>query len=158
MAKLIRSILYVLQSWKNSINCYNANILAPKIVVVKIANCLITASYSGDSNYSVSVSNVVVQVVKDKNKATINLSSSLNPSDVGQSVKFTAAMSPINATGTVQFQIDGKNFGSAVGLSGGSASFSKSDLTAVTHNITAAYSGDDNFDGSNSSGISQVIK
>ena len=112
----------------------------------------ITASYNSDSNYSVSVSNVVVQVVKDKNKATVNLTSSLNPSDVGQSVKFTATMSPNNATGTVQFQIDGKNFGSAVGLSGGKAtSGSTSSLTAGNHNITAIYSGDSTYAGSTDS-------
>ena len=117
----------------------------------------ITASYSGDTTYSVSLSNVVVQVVKDKNKATINLSSSLNPSDVGQSVKFTATMSPGNATGTVQFQIDGKNFGSAVTLSGGKAtSGSTITLIAGNHNITAVYSGDTTYAGSTSSLVQKV--
>jgi hypothetical protein len=117
----------------------------------------ITASYNGDSNYSVSVSNVVMQVVKDKNKATINLSSSLNPSDVGQSVKFTATMSPGNATGTVQFQIDGKNLGGAVKLSGGKAiSDSTTSLTAGNHNITAVYSGDTTYAGSTDSLVQKV--
>jgi len=118
----------------------------------------ITAGYSGDSNYSVSLSNVVVQVVKDKNKATINLSSSLNPSDVGQLVKFTATMSPGNATGTVQFKIDGTNFGSPVTLSGGQAiSGPTKTLTAGNHNITAVYSGDTTYAGSTDS-LAQKVK
>ena len=71
----------------------------------------ITASYNGDSNNDPSVSNVVVQVVNSKNKATVNLSSNNNPSVYGQSVTFTATVSPSAATGTVQFQIDGTNFG-----------------------------------------------
>ena len=118
----------------------------------------ITASYSGDSNYSVSLSNVVVQVVNAKVKATINLSSSLNPSDIGQSVKFTATMSPNNAMGTVQFQIDGKNFGSPVNLSsGGKAdSGSTTSLTAGNHNITAIYSGDTTYAGSTSNLLQKV--
>ena len=117
----------------------------------------ITASYSGDSNYSVSLSYVVVQVVKDKNKPTINLSSSVNPSDVGQSVKFTATMSPSSATGTVQFQIDGKNFGSAAGVSGGKAtSGSTTSLTAGNHNISAVYSGDTTYAGNTDSLVQKV--
>ena len=100
---------------------------------------------------------MVVQVVKDKNKATITLTSSLNPSDVGQPVKFTATVSPNNATGTVQFQIDGKNFGNVVTLSDGSASFSKSDLVADSHNITAVYSGNSIY-GSSTSNLVQKVK
>jgi predicted secreted protein len=117
----------------------------------------ITASYSGDPNYSVSLSTVVVQVVKDKNKATINLSSNHNPSDFGQSVTFTATMSPGNATGTVQFQIDGKKLGGAVKLSGGKAiSDSTTTLTAGNHNITAVYSGDTTYAGSTDSLVQKV--
>jgi hypothetical protein len=117
----------------------------------------ITASYSGDSNYSVSLSNLVVQVVKDKNKANVTLTSSANPSDVGQSVKFTATVSPNDAKGTVQFQIDGKNFGSAVTLSGGTAtSGSTTTLTAGNHNITATYSGDTTYAGSTANLVQKV--
>jgi hypothetical protein len=48
--------------------------------------------------------------------------SSINPSVSGQSVTFTATVSsgsPGTITGTVQFQTNGVNFGSAVVLSGG---------------------------------------
>jgi Bacterial Ig-like domain (group 3) len=116
----------------------------------------ITASYSGDSNYSVSLSNMVVQVVKDKNKATINLSSSLNPSDVGQSVKFTASVTPKTASGSITFYDGNTSLGSA-NLSGGSASLSTNKLTVGNHNITAVYSGDTTYAGSTDS-LAQKVK
>ena len=54
---------------------------------------------------------------------TTALGSSLNPSTYGQSVTFTATVSGEGGppTGTVQFKTNGVNFGSAVTLSGGSA-------------------------------------
>ena len=56
---------------------------------------------------------------------------------------FTATVSPSAATGTVQFQIDGTNFGGAVTVSGGKAvSGSTTSLTIGSHNITATYSGE----------------
>jgi hypothetical protein len=98
-----------------------------------------------------------MQVVKDKNKANVNLSSNHNPSDVKQSVTFTATVSPNNAKGTVQFKIDGNNFGSPVTLSGGKAiSDSTTSLTAGNHNITAVYSGDTTYAGSTDSLVQKV--
>ena len=118
----------------------------------------ITASYNGDSNNDPSVSNVVVQVVNSKNKATVNLSSNNNPSVYGQSVTFTATVSPSAATGTVQFQIDGTNFGGAVNVSGSKAvSGSTSSLCIGSHNITAVYSGDSTYGGSTASLVQKVL-
>ena len=75
-----------------------------------------------------------------------SLTSSANPSAYGQSVTFTAAISPIPDGGTVQFQIDGTNFGSAVTVSNGSVTSNPvSTLTVTNHTITAVYSGDNNF-------------
>jgi hypothetical protein len=67
-------------------------------------------------------------------------------------------MSPGNATGTVQFKIDGTNFGSPVTLSGGQAiSGPTKTLTAGNHNITAVYSGDTTYAGSTDS-LAQKVK
>ena len=69
----------------------------------------------------------------------------------GQSVSFTATVGPPASgdptpTGSVQFQIDGSNFGTAVTLDNGSAtSDAISTLTAVGHTITALYSGDPTY-------------
>jgi hypothetical protein len=50
---------------------------------------------------------------------------------------------PATATGTVQFQIDNVNFGSALTLSGGQATSGMiSTLTVGGHSVSAIYSGD----------------
>ena len=117
----------------------------------------ITASYSGDANYDVSTSNMVSQVVNPKNSAKVTLSSSLNPSVYGQSVTFTATLSPSAATGMVQFWIDGTNFGSPANISGGKAvSGSTTSLSIGSHNITAVYSGDSTY-GSNTASLVQKV-
>jgi hypothetical protein len=57
-------------------------------------------------------------------------------------VSFTSTISPSAATGSIQFVIDGVNFGSPVTVSGGSAiSGSTSSLTAGTHTVTATFTG-----------------
>ena len=118
----------------------------------------ITASYGGDATNDVSTSNVVMQVVNSKNSAKVTLSSSLNPSVYGQSVSFTATLSPSAATGTVQFQIDGTNFGGAVTISGGKAiSGSTASLSIGSHNITAVYSGDSTYSSSTASLVQKVL-
>jgi YVTN family beta-propeller protein len=77
--------------------------------------------------------------------------SSQNPSTYGQSITFNAVVSSASPpTGTVQFNIDGSNFGVPVTLSGGSASSNAiTTLSAANHVISASYSGDINFDASN---------
>jgi hypothetical protein len=76
---------------------------------------------------------------------TTAISSSQNPSTYGQAVSFTATVAGNSPTGTVQFTIDGNNFGSPVTLSGGSAtSGSTSTLSVGNHTVTAVYSGNSN--------------
>ena len=83
---------------------------------------------------------------------TTTLTSSLNPSTVGQQVTFTAVvsagLSPETPTGTVTFTIDGQAQ-TPVPLSvvGGvdEAKFVTSTLTSGQHSVTAAYSGDSTF-------------
>lgn len=97
---------------------------------------------------------------------TTTLASNLNPSNFGEQVTFTAtvAESPTQASadpsGTVDF-IDTSN-GNAVicdnvAIVGGSAQCQTSSLTASTHDIRADYSGDGNFDPSQSNIVAQVI-
>jgi hypothetical protein len=75
--------------------------------------------------------------------------SSLNPSVFGQTVTFTANVTPTTGsgtpTGTVQFLDGNNNLGAPVTLSGGSAALPISTLGAGAHGITAVYSGDSNF-------------
>jgi hypothetical protein len=119
----------------------------------------ITAVYSGDANFAGSTSNKLSQVV-NKATTTTALTSSLNPSIVGQTVKLTATVSGKfggTATGKVTFSNGSKSLGTAT-LSGGKAVLTTTALPAGTDSITAAYGGDTNFSGSKSSALNQVVK
>ena len=81
-------------------------------------------------------------------KTCTSVTSSQNPSTFGQPVIFTAKVTGSGGipTGTVQFQIDGTNFGSPISLTNGSASTAAiSNLAVGNHSVTAAYSGDGNY-------------
>jgi hypothetical protein len=105
-------------------------------------------------------------VVKSQNSTpagtTTALVSSVNPSDVGQSLTFTATVTSAagTPTGTVQFKIDGANSGPPVILnSSGVAQLTTSTLTAGTHTVTAAYNGDANFTASSGTLVGgQVVR
>ena len=114
----------------------------------------ITAQYNGDATYSGSSSSTLSHTV-NKAATTTTLTSNRNPANGGQSVTFTAAVSPA-ATGTVQF-FDGTTLIGSAALSAGSASVSTSSLSAGTHSMTATYVGDANFTGSTSAVLTQTI-
>jgi cyclophilin family peptidyl-prolyl cis-trans isomerase len=80
-------------------------------------------------------------------------------STFGQSVTFTATVTAASGTptGTIQFKIDGTNFGSAKTLSGGSASFSTAALGAGNHTITAVYTSDSANFTSSQDDVSQSV-
>jgi uncharacterized protein YhjY with autotransporter beta-barrel domain len=102
----------------------------------------ITASYTGDTNNSAS-SGATPQTV-NKAAATVTVTSSLNPSTIGQSVTFTATVAGSNPTGTVTFSDNGAPIGSGA-ISGGQATFTTNALPAgAGQTITAAYPGDAN--------------
>jgi hypothetical protein len=119
----------------------------------------IKAVYAGTASYSGSTSANLKQVVNPAPKAptTTSLTSSPNPSGVGQSVTFTATVTGSGTpTGKVTFKDGGKSLGTAT-LSGGVAAFSTSSLKQGSHSITATYSGDSTFAGSISATYTQVV-
>ena len=124
-----------------------------------VAGHTVTAVYSGDSNFTGS-DNTASPLTQTVNQAstTTAVASSANPSVFGQSVTFTATVSAVAPgagarTGTVQFVIDGSAFGSPVSLSGGTAvSGAISSLAVAGYTVTAVYSGDSNFTGSDNTG------
>ena len=116
----------------------------------------ITAQYGGDSNYSASASPAVSQTV-NKADTTTTLTSSRNPSNNGQRVTFTAAISPSTATGSVQF-FDGYAWLGTVPVGSGKASFTTSSLSPGSHSITAQYSGDAAYNGSTSAVLTQTVR
>ena len=113
----------------------------------------ITAGYGGDIVFSPSTSAVLTQTVSaPAATTTTTVASSANPSNFGQSVKFTATVSSSGSgtpTGNVTFKDGGITLGS--GTLSSAASFTTSTLTAGPHNITAVYGGATGFAGSTSS-------
>jgi Glycoside hydrolase family 44/Bacterial Ig-like domain (group 3) len=115
----------------------------------------ITVSYSGDSNFATSTSAVLSVVVSAP--AKVNTSTSVSASStqiiVGSSVTFSAkvavASGTATPTGTITFLDSGTSVGMAT-LSGGSAQISLTALATGTHSISAAYSGDTNYNPSTS--------
>ncbi len=119
----------------------------------------ITAAYSGDSNYGSSMSPGLTQTIKKK-ATTTTVSSSLNPSTVGQAVTYTVTVSATAATGTVEFKQAGLTIAgcAAQPVSSGTATCTLSNLAAGGYWITAAYSGDSNYGSSMSPGLTQTVK
>ncbi|HLJ93103.1 MAG TPA: Ig-like domain repeat protein, partial [Gemmataceae bacterium] len=118
----------------------------------------VTASYSGDDFLIGSSGTLAGGQAINQASTTAVVVSSANASAFGQNVTFTATINVGDAgagipTGTVQFQIDGSDVGAPVNVTTTdgvtSASFSTSSLTVGSHTITASYSGDSNFAGSN---------
>jgi len=104
--------------------------------------CLLTQG-SG-SLAGANVTSVAVSCATNQLPTTTTLSSTPNPSMVGQSVTLIAAVSGQNPTGTMSF-FDGLNpmAGCAsVPLVGGTATCVTSALTSGSHSTTASYSGD----------------
>src|SRR5262249_43417783 len=92
--------------------------------------------------------------------ADVLVGSSLANSTYGQAVSFTVTVSGggVSPTGTVQFVVDGANFGSAVALVNGAASSPSTSLFgAGSHTVKAQYSGDSNY-ASNTGSYTQVVK
>jgi LmbE family N-acetylglucosaminyl deacetylase len=116
----------------------------------------VTAVYSGDAYHNTSTG-TLTQTVNQPTTST-NLTSTPNPSTYGSSITFTATVTPSDATGTVAFFVDGSAtpIGTS-GLSGGSATLNTSSLGGGVHSITAVYSGDTNYMGSNYSNYAHSV-
>lgn len=91
---------------------------------------------------------------------TDNLSSSRNPSMLGQTITFTAKVTPAFSagviTGTVTFY-DGANVLANKTLINGKAAFSTPALTLGTHSLTAAYSGNSLYVPTKSSALTETV-
>ena len=87
---------------------------------------------------------------------TVALVSNRNPANAGQTVTFTASVSPGAATGQVQF-FDGASLLATVQLSGAQAAYSTKNLAKRTHTIQAVYGGSATHAGSAAS-LTQTIR
>jgi hypothetical protein len=130
----------------------------------------VAAAYSGDAFVDPSNGSLPMQTVNSASSpsspaTTTAVSSSSNPSTVGQQVTFTAVVTGAGAagkpTGTVTFTIDGHaQTAESLAVVGGvdEAQFATSTLTVGQHSVLAAYSGDSTFPASAvASPLSQVV-
>jgi Bacterial Ig-like domain (group 3) len=116
--------------------------------VLPIGNSTFTAKYAGDSSYTASVSgSAVVDVLIPTGTA---VTASVPTSQVGQSVTFTAKITPAQAggpaiSGNVQFTLNGSNFGNPVVVQGGQAQLTTTSLPFGSLVIGGFYLGDSNY-------------
>jgi hypothetical protein len=124
---------------------------------LKVGKHSIKATYAGDGTFEPSAGSV--KQVVDKNTTTTTLISSLNPSNYGQAVTFTATVTSAGPvpTGKVKFLDGTKALGSRA-LSGGVATLTTSKLAVGTHPITAEYLGDADNAKSTSPVLDQVVQ
>ena len=131
---------------------------------LSVASHPVTASYAGDGNFAASATPQALTQVVNPAATTTAVAASVNPSHGGQSVTFTATVTPTSSApaapgGTVQFKVDGANFGSPVTLVNRSAtSPSTTSLAVGGHTVTAVYSGNANFSTSTSAGFTQTVR
>jgi hypothetical protein len=107
-------------------------------------------------------SNQRVRKVTYETASATALVSSVNPAISGQSVTFTATVSPAGSlsttpTGTVTFYDSTTSLGIGTLNGSGVATFTTSSLTATSHTITAVYSGDANFGPSTSGPVIEIV-
>jgi Bacterial Ig-like domain (group 3)/YDG domain/Bacterial Ig-like domain/Galactose oxidase, central domain/Immunoglobulin I-set domain len=118
-------------------------------------------SFAGNANYNSANGTVDDSIAKAN--TTSSVTSNVNPSIIGQNVTFTATVAgnpavTCNPTGTVTFKDGATTLMAGVALTGGSATFSTSSLSAGNHSITAVYGADSNFNGSTSAIFTQSVQ
>jgi hypothetical protein len=124
------------------------NIASLSVAPLPAGTYTVTAIYSSDTNFQ-SSSGSLSQVV-NKDGTTTTVLGAPNPSNLGQSVTFTPAVTALapgsgTPTGTVSFSIDGGP--TLVSVSVGVGAILPFP-TGGNHTVTATYSGDANFTGS----------
>ena len=113
----------------------------------------------GTSPASVSTNSVTPAGAGVTTTTTTISASSRRPATVGASIDFTATVSPSNAVGSVQFMDGSTPMGSPVAVSGGTADYTTSALTAAIHSITATFTPTDStaFSASGSSALNYEV-
>jgi len=133
-----------------------ANCQAPALSVGSHA---VTANYLGAGNFQAASANFTELV--GKASTSVSVSSSAPTSIYGQSVTFTATVTPVapgagTPTGTVTFQDSGTTIGTGT-IASGVATFTLSTLDAGAHAITAVYGGDGSFATGTSTPLAELV-
>ncbi len=115
--------------------------------------------FNRDGRPDLAVGGVTVLLNTSAFPTTTTITSSSNPSTFGQSVTFSATVTPKASgmpTGTVTFR-EGSTILGTSPLNGGTAQFSTAALSVGHHCIRAAYSGDTSFAASTSPALHQLV-
>jgi hypothetical protein len=125
---------------------------------------LAASDFNRDGSLDLVVTNQAdntVSVLLNAAGTNVVLSSSMDPSTVGQPVTFSASVTGTLTggvpTGTVTFK-DGSNTLGTATLSNGAGAFTTSNLAHGNHKITAVYSGDSVFNPNQSGVLIQIVK
>ena len=144
-----------------SVNLSGAGVATLQTSALAVGTHKITASYVGDSNFTAS-SNSIATFTVGKDGTTTTVSSSENPSKLGDAVTFTANVTSTlsgvgSPSGTVTFTIDSTTVTAALNSSG-VATYTTATLGNGTHSVVAAYSGNTTFAASTSPTLNQSVK
>jgi hypothetical protein len=132
----------------------NGKVVAMALVLLISGACAFQAACGGGGSNTTPPPTKVAS----KSASSTAVTSSANPSLMGQAITLTATVSASSGapTGTVTF-LDGSTTLGTGTLASGTATFQASALTPGTHSVTAAYGGDTNFNSSSSGALSQVV-
>jgi hypothetical protein len=124
---------------------------------------VLSLSYPGNVSWTAGTSGTVaLSITGDVPNFTLTSSAGSYSNVVqGTPVTFTATAGATNGlptpTGTVQFYLDGTALGSPATVTGGVATYMTSTLSAGSHTVTAAYSGNSSYDSTTTNGTVAIV-
>lgn len=122
----------------------------------------VSVNYLGSGNHNTSTASLAGGQTVTQAGSTVTVTSSVNPSVIGQAVTFTAYVAALLPgggvpTGTVNFIIDGTTVPTGVVLVGGQATFTTSALAVGTHTVQANFISSDGNHANNSGGLTAGV-
>jgi streptogramin lyase len=130
-------------------------------VSLGVGNHTLTASFTGTNGFTNSVSTAVAEPVA-RAGTSVDVGSTLSTVVTGQTVTFTAVVSPVapgggTPTGTVTFKDGNSILGTVAVGANDTATFTTTFAAVGNHTITAVYSGSGNFLGSTSAAQTKTV-
>jgi hypothetical protein len=129
----------------------NGSLTINPVMATNGGNYFVIATASGGSSTSV-VATLTVSLIS----VNLSLSSSLNPSGFKDSLTFSAAVTPTNAAGAIQFLTNGAAFDSETLSNGHASSLSLTSLPRGSNLVTAIYGGDANHSSATNT-LAQIV-
>lgn len=117
----------------------------------------VTAVFTGTSTFASSTSPAQMVTVTPADVQTTTTLTAPTDAKTGTSVLLSAAVTPSNAIGSVQFTDGGVHLGAAVPVSGGVASLQHTFTTTGSHDIAAVFTAGSGFVGSESAVRTVVV-